>query len=791
MRRAFAGNLLLAIAYWALGEIGLALSLPGLGISPVWLPVGLNLAALRIGGPALLPGAWLGATLIHLDIGHSLALAAAIGLGTAGSAWAGAVALRRWAPALVPDSVRGPLLQLALIYPIALLAALWGSGVLVASGRLPLEAMQETLFTWWLGDAVGMLVLTPTLLAAWDLVVRRPPLNHPLQVGAALVLVLILGWVSFVERMPLMAELTIQASIGIPLLAWLGLRAYPAVALAANVAFVQIMAAGAAIHLPVQHGLGPMLSLHVEILVTTLTVMILVAMAQGSRESRRRADDGERLRDKESAFSQAMLHALSDAGVGLMLVENQRITFATQGLLDMTGYSAEEVLALPSYQELIAPEDRARVAANQRRRLAGEAVPPRYDIGALRKDGGRFEAEIAVAKVKGDQGFAFLTAVIDVSARKAAEQELRNSEAQLRTLAEANFEGIVIHDQGKVVLANRRIADLVGLDPAQVIGMNLLDVIPTRLAREVIGYMNSGEAVGTYESVVRHADGGEIPVEITARPAVFQGRPVRIAAVRDIRAWKQARAELIASRDEAVRARQAEAAFFANMSHELRTPLHAVIGFAELGLEQCGQGQPELARYFERIRTSGERQLGLVNDLLGLARFEAGKMDMSPASLDLGDLARAIAEELAPLWSARRIRLVVDADQPGPTAECDRELMAQVLRNLLSNAIKFSPDGHAVTLAVALENDETVRITVSDEGVGIPADELETIFEKFTQSSRTRSGAGGTGLGLAICREVMAAHGGSIRAANKPGGGARFTCLLPRRFALAPHEDTA
>ncbi len=243
----------------------------------------------------------------------------------------------------------------------------------------------------------------------------------------------------------------------------------------------------------------------------------------------------------------------------------------------------------------------------------------------------------------------------------------------------------------------------------------------------------------------------------------------------------------------AVRANQAKSEFLANMSHELRTPMHAIISFANFGVDKHAQAAPDrLLHYFRNIQKSATRLLSLLNDLLDLSKFEAGKMLLDLAPGKVGELLTDAVAEVEALAGARQVRLVCEPESAMPCVDWDATRMLQVVRNLLSNAIKFSLEGGCVELSAqraALPAGRRaadppvagIEIRVSDSGIGIPEDEFETVFDKFVQSSKTKTGAGGTGLGLAICREIVLAHHGSIRAESNPGGqaGTTFVVSLP------------
>jgi signal transduction histidine kinase len=226
-------------------------------------------------------------------------------------------------------------------------------------------------------------------------------------------------------------------------------------------------------------------------------------------------------------------------------------------------------------------------------------------------------------------------------------------------------------------------------------------------------------------------------------------------------------------------ANRAKSEFLANMSHELRTPLHSILSFAGFGVKKYATTPPEKRRYYsEMIQQSGKTLLALLNDLLDLAKLEAGKMTFDFQPANLGVLLAAVADEFGSLLSERRLTVHWQAPDFTAAARLDAGKLKQVVRNLLSNAVKFSPKGGTITLDMQHAAPGVV-VSVRDQGPGIPENELETVFDKFVQSSRTKTGAGGTGLGLSICHEIITTHQGRIWAANNSDGGAIFSFEIP------------
>jgi signal transduction histidine kinase len=246
---------------------------------------------------------------------------------------------------------------------------------------------------------------------------------------------------------------------------------------------------------------------------------------------------------------------------------------------------------------------------------------------------------------------------------------------------------------------------------------------------------------------------------------------------------------IVEQRDAAEAANRSKSEFLANISHELRTPLHGILSYSRFGVEDATEGdRGELREYFENVSRSAEMLLNLVNDLLDLSKLEAGRMVFELQRTTIEPLVEVVVDEFRSLTAEKRIHITYRrADEETPIL-ADGERFKQVVRNLLSNAIKFSPsDGviHVRTRRVG----KNVLMSVRDQGPGIPPEELEMIFDKFAQSSKTKSGSGGTGLGLSICREIVTGHHGRIWAENNTDVGSIFFCELPLAPAKSDDDD--
>jgi PAS domain S-box-containing protein len=387
--------------------------------------------------------------------------------------------------------------------------------------------------------------------------------------------------------------------------------------------------------------------------------------------------------------------------------------------------------------------------------------------------------------------------------RKRTEAVLRQTEAKYRSIFENAAEGICqTTPQGRYLSANPALARILGYASPSALIEGITDinqqlyVKPNRRA-EFIAAMQANPVVSGFESQVYRQDGSIIWIsensravrDATGRIVCYEG------TVEDITESKEASVALKQAKEAAVAASRAKSTFLANMSHELRTPLNAIIGYGEILAEEAeDSGYGDLVPDLERICNAGRNLLTLINDILDISKIEAGRMDLYPEAFNISTLIESVISTAQPLVDRNGNTLEVECDSEIEMMIADVTKVQQILLNLLSNAAKFTTAGQIkLKVSSALpepqnleyresENSATsfIQFQVSDTGIGMSPEQLDILFQPFTQgdASTTRR-YGGTGLGLTISQRFCQMMGGSITVESQLDRGSTFTVILP------------
>ncbi len=352
---------------------------------------------------------------------------------------------------------------------------------------------------------------------------------------------------------------------------------------------------------------------------------------------------------------------------------------------------------------------------------------------------------------------------------------------------------IVLNETGRILSLNRSAEALFGYDEQAVAG----DAITVLLAPEshmvALDYLESLRSPGVRsllndgrEVIGRERQGGSIPLFMTMG-RLGDGPDRRFCAVlRDITVFKRAEGELIGAKHAAEEASAQKSDLLAKISHEIRTPLNAILGFAEVMLEERfgAIGNDRYKEYLKDVHASGSHVISLVNDLLDLAKIEAGRLELSFTGVSLNELVSSCVTLLQPQAARDRIVMRMSFAPKLPPVVADERSMRQIVLNLVSNAIKFTDAGGQVIVSTAMTDRGEVAFRVRDTGIGMTPEEVEAALEPFRQLATSRK-RGGTGLGLPLTKALVEANRGALQIASQPREGTLVEVIFPPTRVLA------
>lgn len=485
---------------------------------------------------------------------------------------------------------------------------------------------------------------------------------------------------------------------------------------------------------------------------------------------------------QQSISSNALIEVLSDLGEAALVAEGVRILGANDVFCRMTGYSSEQLCAIPNYLDLTSSEVRPFLDRRQQARLAQPGELSRYETRLRHKDGHLIDVSVAIRPLRAE-GSRCIVLAREISQYKRVEEDLRRAKEQFEIILQGVADGIFAMDgAGNLVYANEAAMRFYNFTSTQAnqadwrahlarqVAYSDLEGLAIPLERLPIMRALAGEVVqGQVMNYVFRETGERRAAMVRATPAFDAAGEVRfaIAIVHDL--------------TERMRLDRLKGDFLNAVTHELRTPLTSIKAYSEfLEDELLGPLSPEQHAFVAQLQRGAHQLELLVDDLLDFARIEAGEFVVRPQPCDASAILRQVAEAFDPIARARELSLTVSAPPARLEVQADPNRLVQILNNLMSNALKFTPAGGSVELALRHAEAETAFV-VADTGIGIPPEHMPQLFTKFFQaeSSLTRTHKG-TGLGLVITKALVEAHRGTISVTSVPGEGSTFTVRLSR-----------
>ena len=475
-------------------------------------------------------------------------------------------------------------------------------------------------------------------------------------------------------------------------------------------------------------------------------------------------------------------------GIGIDLPSGETV-YANSTLSRLLGYTPDELLRLRFWQ-YSHPDHGERDRRLFEAMIAGECDSYAIEKAYTTKNGVTVWGRVT-RSIRRDAAGRPLYAVgilNDITERKSVERAHRDAEARIRAIVEASPNGIFLKDRHRrFTLVNKAFCTFHERREDEIVGRRTDELQDAETARKVLDIDRAVLAGSPAEQSewsrarsdgsVRHYVDTKFPVHDEAGNILGLG-----GITRDVTESRNVQESLRQAKEMAEIASRAKTEFLANMSHELRTPLNSIIGFSQLMNDEAfgPLANAKYREYATDMLQSGRALLELINDILDVSRVEVGELVLTERWIDIPKLLRAVARSVAERAHRSGVELRIEADHGGPPLFGDERRVRQILQNLLSNAVKFTPRGGIVRATASLNASGGIVLSVSDTGVGIPENKIDTALSVFgqVQNAFTRS-HDGAGLGLPLSRKLTELHGGALTLESTPGAGTTVSVVFP------------
>lgn len=518
-----------------------------------------------------------------------------------------------------------------------------------------------------------------------------------------------------------------------------------------------------------------------------LKVKMEMARYVGSLEEKRK------IAERALKKSEENLRLFLDHSTVVTLVAiDTHIVYANKIALQKTEYTEAEILKL-TIMDLTAPFEVDTTVSRWNRRDGDTNPDKTFVMAAYTKSKQIKWARVFFIKLIWEDKPAYMYFLTDITESRLAEQALKESEEKFRSVVENMTEGVVISQNMIPTYVNNIVCDVSGYSESELLGEPISKLFTEKSKLTVLDGIKKivqGESV-IYEVEVVKKNGIHIDVLLSSIPIIKNGKYEKtISILTDITPLKQNERllelkvkertkELTIAIEEAEQANKLKSEFMGNISHELRTPMHAILSYSQFGVEKFDKKNSEtLIGFFKNINISGNRLLNLLNDLLDLSKLQTDNVQYEKDYWNIKSVFDNLIVEYDLFAMEKSITWKVQ-DINSVTVMFDLNKIGQVVSNLYANATRYADVNSVINISFETLTDRFIA-TVMNDGVSIPADELELIFDPFIQGSKTKTGAGGTGLGLPICKKIVEDHGGKIWAEYNPTG-ATFKFYLPTK----------